>query len=83
MKNQLTSFPVNLTNSQRKAMNRSRTMQNLRTGLAQGDSIKGVFVDNYKGMSQDVVTVNTENNLFQWIITPRGRIVEERTAKVI
>ena len=81
MTRKLSDFPVNLTNSQRKALNASATMRHLRTAVHCGDIIENVWVDRVDGMSQDFITVQTISNVFDWIITPRGRIIAERTQR--
>lgn len=77
----LQTVSVKLTNSQRKSLNASETMRNLRTRISEGDLVTHVSVERFEAMGQDKVLVNTDKNVFTWIITPRGRIVGERTAK--
>ena len=71
---------TNLTKSQAKAINASRTMSWLRAEQRLGREVvagKNIDVD---ALGNTQLQVRTETAAYDWIVTPRGRIVaEDRT----
>ena len=67
-----------MTPSQAKAINSSDTMRQMINAQRLGAKVMGKTVTQNKVMNWLEIQVRTETAAYDWKVTPRGRIVEER-----
>lgn len=66
-----------MTPSQKKAINGSATMRVLVRAMQQDGETITFKNSHINGLKDCKAQVRTENMVFDWIVTPRGRIVHE------
>ena len=71
-----------MTPSQAKAINRSKTMKEMVCAQRQGAKVFGKTVRKNKVMNWLEIQVRTETTAYDWKVTPRGRIVEQRVMEM-
>lgn len=72
-----------MTPSQRKAINTSKTMQVLIRAMLQDGEDIAFKSDHRNAIGDCVAQVRTENMVFDWIVTARGRIVHEHYSIIL
>lgn len=67
-----------MTPSQRKAINSSDTMRQMINAQRLGAKVVGKSVRDNEVMGWIEIQARTETTAYDWKVTPRGRIVEQR-----
>lgn len=72
-----------MTPSQAKAINASSTMRQMINEQRLGAKIVGKTVSQNTVMGWIEIQLRTETTAYDWKVTPRGRIVEERIMEMV
>lgn len=72
-----------MTPSQRKSINSSDTMRQLINDQRLGAKVVGKTVTNNETMNWLQVQVRTETTAYNWVVTPRGRIVSQGVVEMV
>lgn len=66
-----------MTPSQRKAINKSKTMRLLHIAQRNGEAVVKKLVKENTVMNWVEAQMQTSTTAYSWVVTPRGRIVSE------